>query len=191
MHQRHFSAFGTGTLSYFELDEFDKTHGTIPPEDSSAAQFLIVEADAQGRVRVYPYDVLGSRFFPYTWEIDEPWNIDSFKYTDARYVTAKKPYFENAEIFVENITADGCDITFTQATGKERPDSYDIYILDSDGLIKKHMNITSRYYLSDMPAALTEHIGGLKAGTEYTIKIVANSFWRTRSDALTARFATL
>ena len=56
---------------------------------------------------------------------------------------------------------------------------------------KKHMNITSRYYLSDMPAALTEHIGGLKAGTEYTIKIVANSFWRTRSDALTARFATL
>lgn len=53
------------------------------------------------------------------------------------------------------------------------------------------MNITSRYYLSDMPAALTEHIDGLKAGTEYTIKIVANSFWRTRSDALTARFATL
>lgn len=191
VHQRHFSAFGTGTLSYFELDEFDKTHGTIPPEDSSAAQFLIVEADAQGRVRVYPYDVLGSRFFPYTWEIDEPWNIDSFKYTDARYVTAEKPYFENAGIFVENITADGCDITFTQATGKERPDSYDIYILDSDGLIKKHMNITSRYYLSDMPAALTEHIGGLKAGTEYKIKIVANSFWRTRSDALTARFATL
>ena len=46
------------------------------------------------------------------------------------------------------------------------------------------MNITSRYYLSDMPAALTEHIGGLKAGTEYKIKIVANSFWRTRSDAL-------
>ena len=87
--------------------------------------------------------------------------------------------------------ADGCDITFTQATGKERPDSYDIYILDSDGLIKKHVNITSRYYLSDMPAALTEHIGGLKAGTEYKIKIVANSFWRTRSDALTARFATL
>lgn len=190
-HQRHFSAFGTGTLSYFELDEFDKTHGTIPPEDSSAAQFLIVEADAQGRVRVYPYDVLGSRFFPYTWEIDEPWNIDSFKYTDARYVTAEKPYFENAGISVENITADGCDITFTQATGKERPDSYDIYILDSDGLIKKHVNITSRYYLSDMPAALTEHIGGLKAGTEYKIKIVANSFWRTRSDALTARFATL
>lgn len=80
--------------------------------------------------------MLGSRFFPYTWEIDEPWNIDSFKYTDARYVTAEKPYFENAGIFVENITADGCDITFTQATGKERPDSYDIYILDSDGLIK-------------------------------------------------------
>ena len=190
-HQRHFSAFGTGTLSYFELDEFDKAHGTIPPEDGSAAQFLIVEADAGGRVRVYPYDVLTGHFFPHTWEIDEPWNIDSFKYTDARYVTAERPFFENARISVENITADGCDITFNQAGGKDRPDSYDIYILSGDGLVKKHLNITSRYYLYNMPATLTEHICGLKTRTEYTVKIVANSFWRTRSDALTARFATL
>ncbi len=190
-HQRHFSAFGTGTLSYFELDEFDKAHGTIPPEDGSAAQLLIVEADAGGRVRVYPYDVLTGHFFPYTWEIDEPWNIDLFKYTDARYVTAERPFFENARISVENITADGCDITFNQASGKDRPDSYDIYILSGDGLVKKHLNITSRYYLYDMPATLTEHICGLKTRTEYTVKIVANSFWRTRSDALTARFATL
>ena len=106
-------------------------------------------------------------------------------------MTAERPFFENVRISVENITADGCDITFNQASGKDRPDSYDIYILSGDGLVKKHLNITSRYYLYDMPATLTEHICGLKTRTEYTVKIVANSFWRTRSDALTARFATL
>lgn len=44
--------------------------------------------------------------------------------------------FENVRISVENITADGCDITFNQAGGKDRPDSYDIYILSGDGLVK-------------------------------------------------------
>lgn len=30
VHQQHFTCFGTGTLSYFEMDEFDKAVGTIP-----------------------------------------------------------------------------------------------------------------------------------------------------------------
>ncbi len=190
VHQRHFSAFGTGTLSYFELDEFDKAHGTIPPEDDRAAQFLIVEADEQGRVRVYPYDVLSGSFFPYTWEIDEPWNPDTFKYTDSRYVTSERPSFDSVQISIDNITADSCSVTFAQATGKERPDSYDIYFIADDGLIKRHLNITSRYYLYDMPQTLTEQVSGLESGTDYTVKIVANSFWRTNSEPITARMRT-
>lgn len=191
VHQRHFTALGTGTLSYFELDEFDKSHGTVPPEDDRAAQFLIVEADAQGRVRAYPYDVLSSSFFPYTWEIDEPWDPDTFKYTDSRYVTAECQKFENAQISFDDITADSCSVTFTQASGSERPDSYDIYFITDDGLIRRHMNITSRYYLSDMPQTLTERVSGLESGTDYTVKIVANSFWRTKSEPITARMRTL
>ncbi len=190
VHQRHFTAFGTGTLSYFELDEFDKVHGTIPPDSRQAAQFLIVEADAEGAVRVYPYDVISGNFFGYTWEVDEPWNIDSYKYTDARYVTAAKPYFEKNEVSVSNITAESCDITFSQAAGDERPDSYDIYLLGDDGLVKKHVNITSRYYLCEMPETLTQHIGGLRAGTHYTVKIIANSFWHTRSEPVKAELTT-
>ncbi|NLA76368.1 MAG: metallophosphoesterase, partial [Clostridiales bacterium] len=81
IHQRHFTCLGTGTLSYFELDEFDKIYGTCPPNDNNAAQMLIVEADEAGRVRVYPYDVLTGNFFPCTWKIDTPWDTDSFIYT--------------------------------------------------------------------------------------------------------------
>jgi hypothetical protein len=66
IHQRHFTCLGTGTLSYFELDEFDKYYGTIPPGNDRAAQMLFVEADADMRVRVYPYDLITSNFFPMT-----------------------------------------------------------------------------------------------------------------------------
>ena len=49
-----------------ELDEFDKIYGTIPPNKENAAQMLFVEADADMRVRIYPYDVITSNFFPMT-----------------------------------------------------------------------------------------------------------------------------
>ena len=57
IHQRHFTCLGTGSLSYFELDEFDKHYGTCPPKKEDCAQMLIVEADENGAVRIYPYDV--------------------------------------------------------------------------------------------------------------------------------------
>ena len=82
IHQKHFTSLGTGSLSYTELDEFDKYYGTVPPMKHNFAQFLIVEADKDGRVRIYPYDIFTDNFFPYIWEIDEPWNPESFKYTD-------------------------------------------------------------------------------------------------------------
>ena len=195
IHQRHFTSLGTGTLSYFELDEFDKTHGTIPPEKDSAAQMLIVEADKDGRVRIYPYDVLTDNFFPFVWEIDEAWNPASFKYTAQRYKTEEKPYFSvDAGLVISDITADGCNITFTQAESEQDyVDSYDIFVTDiSDGLIKKHLNITSRFYLYDMPKTLSQNIQGLKAGHDYEVKVSANSFWNTACDnPLTAKFKTL
>ncbi len=195
IHQRHFTSLGTGTLSYFELDEFDKIHGTIPPEDDKAAQMLIVEADAEGRVRIYPYDVYSGNFFPYVWKIDEAWNPESFTYTADRYKTQERPFFTpDAEIGVANISEDGCEVTFTQAkTEHDYVDSYDIFVTDkADGLIKKHMNITSRYYLYDMPEKLSQSVQGLLPGHSYTVSVFANSFWNTRSEEpLTAEFSTL
>ena len=83
IHQKHFTSLGTGTLSYFELDEFDKITGTIPDDCEKAAQMLIVEADAQNRVRVYPFDILTNSFFPYIWKVDAPSDPSAFLYTDS------------------------------------------------------------------------------------------------------------
>lgn len=186
VYQNHFTCFGTGSMSYFELDEFDKHYGTHPPKNEDCAQMLLVEANGEGAVRVYPYDVLTDNFFPYVWEIDEPWNPDSFKYTDARYKTTDAPYFENAKISFSDITADSFCVTFDQAKVKtDYVNDYKIVVKETEsGLIVKQKKIWSDFYFYNMPETLGVCVDNLEHGTEYTVEIIAGSFWNTYSAPL-------
>jgi hypothetical protein len=191
IHQRHFTCLGTGSMSYFELDEFDKHYGTCPPGKENCAQMLIVEADAEGRVRIYPYDVLTDNFFPFVWEIDEPWNPDSFKYTDARYKTTDAPWFENAEITISDITDKGFKVTFPQAKVKsEYVNDYKVVIKDADGVIIKTKKLWSEYYFYNMPETLSVDFDDLKSDTEYEVSVIAGSFWDTYSAPIKAAVKT-
>ena len=182
IHQKHFTSLGTGTLSYFENDEFDKWYGTCFPGKELAAQMLIVEADENGRVRVYPYDLITDNFFPFVWKIDEPWNPKSFTYTDERYKTDAAPYFEpNASAVVSGITEDGFTVTFDQAViEKEYVNDYNVYVLREDDTVAALKNVWSEYYFYDMPKNLSVTFDGLKKG-KYRVEIYAGSFWKTRS----------
>ena len=196
IHQKYFTSLGTGTLSYFELDEFDKIYGTLPPDKEKAAQMLIVEADADNRVRVYPYDVLTENFFGQTWKIDEPSNPESFIYTDARYKTLETPEFSDGAVFcAKDITENGVKITFTQAEPDKDSDyvnGYEIIIRKNDGTIAKQLSVWSRYYFYDMPSEIEQVVDELDADTEYTVEIYANGFFKNRSKkALKGSFRTL
>ncbi len=182
IHQQHFTCVGTGSFKYFELDEFDKVYGTVPPGEKNAAQFIIVEADAAGKVVIRPYDVITERFFDYTWTVDTPWEPDSFVYTDARYLTPVKPYFAD-EARLE-LAVDGSDLTVTFDQAKideDRVNDYKVTVRrKSDGLIIRQVCFWSRYYLNDMPATISQKIEGFEAG-EYTAEISAQGFWHNRS----------
>jgi len=184
IHQRAFTCLGTGTMSYFELDEFDKYYGTFPPEKHKAAQFLFVEANAEGAVRIYPYDVISDSFFPFVWKIDTPWDPTSFLYTDARYKNADAPWFEDgAKAVISDIKADGFTLTFDQAKVKaEYVNDYNVYLKDSRGVIVKNMSLWSDYYFADMPETLTVKFENLASGEKYHAEIYANSFWATRCE---------
>ena len=181
IHQHHFTCLGTGTLSYFELDEFDKIYGTIPPNDDNAAQMLIVEADAEGRVRIYPYDLITDNFFPFTWKIDSAWDVDSYLYTDARYRTEKAPWFEEDSVVeIKDVKADGFTVEFPQAKVEEEyVDDYNVYLKDMNGVTVRNATIWSEYYFYNMPEKLSVSFDGLESG-EYRVEIYANSFWKTR-----------
>ena len=144
---------------------------------------LIVEADADKRVRIYPYDLITSNFFPFTWKIDEAWNPDSYLYTDKRYKSDLAPFFgENAKAEIGDIKADGFTVTFDQAEiTEEYINDYNIYIINKDGVIVRNSTIWSEFYFYDMPEKLSVSFDGLESG-EYTAKIYANSFWRNRCE---------
>lgn len=183
IHQQHFTCLGTGTLSYFELDEFDKIYGTIPPNKENAAQMLFVEADADMRVRIYPYDVITSNFFPQVWKIDSAWDIDSFLYTDARYKTTQAPYFEDdAKIVISEKTDCGFKVTFDQAKyDGDYVNDYNVIIKDANGVTVRNSTVWSEYYFYNMPETISVSFDDLEKGREYFACVHANSFWKTRT----------
>lgn len=195
IHQKHFTSLGTGSLSYTELDEFDKYYSTLPPMKENFAQMLIVEANEQGAVRVYPYDVFTDNFFPYIWEIDEPWNPESFKYTDEiRFKTAKAPYFEEeAKIEFDDLDVDGFRLKFPQAISDEDyVNDYKVVVIEKEtGVIVKQTVMWSEYYFYNMPKYLEIAYTDLDSETAYEVKIYANSFWKTTSEPLCAEIKTL
>ncbi len=196
IHQQHYTCLGTGSLSYFELDEFDKTIGTIPENSSDDAQMLIVEADEQNRVRVYPYDILTGNFFPYTWKIDEPSDPETYLYTDAiRYKNALAPYFKDgAKAEISELNADSVKITFPQAVSDDQPyvNCYDIALkTKNDNVIHAQKSMWSKYYLFNMPNTLDIEFDSLESNTEYTVKIKAKGFFHNiSSNSLSIDFKT-
>lgn len=196
MHQQHYTCLGTGTLSYFELDEFDKEIGTIPENSHNAAQMLIVEADAQNRVRVYPYDIITGNFFQYTWKIDVPSDPETFLYTDEiRYKNALKPYFKDgAEAVITDLTDSSVKIEFPQAACDDEPfvNCYDIVLrTKKDNIIVSQKSTWSEYYFYNMPETRSISFDNLESNTDYTVKIVARGFYHNKSsNALTMEFTT-
>ena len=186
IHQKHFTSLGTGTLSYFENDEFDKYYGTHPPDCHRAAQFLLVEADEAGRVRVTPYDVLTDQPFPFLWEIDEPWNPDAFRYTaQKRRAQAQPPYFEKEAA----PRYEGGVLTFDQARAPGEYVNDYLVRLRHNGVIVRQIALWSDYYFIPMPDTLSVELAGLTPGAEYEVEITARGFWDNESaNRLTGRF---
>jgi len=174
IHQRHFTCLGCGTLSYFELDEFDKHYGTKPPGCRQAAQFLLVEADLQGRVRVIPYDIPSGEAFPVLWEIDEPWNPESFRYTnEKRRAGALPPYFPESA----NSCVEGNSLHFGQACAAQEYVNDYLVRVRHKGVIVKQAALWSGYYYMQVPETLSLALTGLVPGVEYEYEIIARGFW--------------
>ncbi len=185
IYQKHFTCVGTGSLSYFELDEFDYIYGTIPPDKDQCAQFMIVEVKEDNSVVIKPFDILSGKFFNEGYSVEKPWDPDSFIYTDARWNTNTAPFFAvDAEMRVER-RGELLMIDFPQAVCvPERPDSYKIVIkCEPDGYIVKQLCVSSSYYIYNMPKSVHIEIPFERHGN-FSVSVTANSFWNTASAPL-------
>lgn len=183
IHQDHFTSVGTGTFSYFELDEFDKIYGTLPPSKETAAQMLIVEVYDDNSVVIRPYDVITGNFFDISWKVERPCEPESFVYTRAkRFSAAVKPYFDKDASVSVNVNGSDAMISFTQAKcDTERVNGYVVTVRSEDGYVAKRFSVWSGYYFYNMPDTVSQTIGGLKKG-KYTVSVRAYGFWQNYSE---------
>ncbi len=186
IHQKYFTSLGTGSLLYFELDEFVFMYGTVPPDCKECAQFYIVEVSEENAVRIIPYDILSEKPFFDSYIINTPWEPDSFEYTvDKRALSEPAPYF--ADDFDCKYSYDGNKliIDFPQArTDGYRVNSYSIVIRDNEKRILRQKKISSSYYINNMPVRLKAEIELSAAEGEYYLELTANGFWYAKSDKI-------
>ena len=194
---------GTGTLNYFEM-ESDIGDETVPEGSENAAQYYIVEVDANNRTRLLPFNILTDDFFktpsstdgPDTqlvYFIEKPSDRSTFAYTAARRKTNGKPWFdEDASVRVGKVSDTTAKVTFDQAKDNVCVYGYRITVVDNahphKTVCKKE--IYSEYYFEPMPQTLSCTLEGLQNGHNYTVKVVPLNVWKQAGDAITAQFQT-
>ncbi len=189
IHQKYFTSLGTGSILYFELDEFDFMYGTVPPDCKECAQFYIVEVNAENAVRIIPVDILTEQFFCDGLYIETPWNPDSFNYTAERALAEKKPYFADDFNFDYTVEDGALNIRFSQAkTDGYRVNSYCITVKKDDEIFAQK-KISSSYYRFNMPETLSLSIDFPYNAGDFTVEITANGFWIVKSDKVVRSFS--
>ncbi len=190
IHQKYFTSLNTGSLSYFELDEFDLMYGTVPPDAKECAQFYIVEINEDNAVRILSYDILTEKFFDNEYLIEEPWNPESFIYTPERAVKEPRPYFSDDKICVILYENKKLNIEFSQAkTDGYRVNAYTVAVKNTHNEIILQKRVCSSYYLNNMPEKVDVTLDFPYETGEYTLEITAHGFWIAKSDKMVFKFS--
>ena len=201
--QSRYTTLGTGTLKYFEMER-DISDNTVPAGSENAAQYLIVEVDANNRVRVMPYNLLTGDFFrtPATTDdanarlvftVENPTDRGTFAYTRARKKTSTAPWFdENARLTVTEAAANSVTVEFDQAQANECVYGYRITIAPENEPKKTaaEKEIYSGYYFEPMPQKLSATLEGLEPGKSYLAWVTPLNVWLMEGDFIYTTFTT-
>lgn len=189
-----YTAVNTVTLSYMEM-ESGMVYGTIPPNASDIAQGMIIEAEGS-KVTIKNYDFLSNQYIPQTWTFDV---TESLPYTNERADKSSAPSFDaSAKVNVSEITDSSAKIEFDQAKVSENTVGdivhsykYD-FINKATNEVDKSFKTWSNYYLLPMPATISQIANGLKANTEYELRIYAiNAYGKMSEGYISNTFKTL
>ncbi|NLZ35931.1 MAG: hypothetical protein GX897_00420 [Clostridiales bacterium] len=182
IYQDKYTLLGAGTLSYFEMNS-GMSYGTVPPRAGLAAQFFIIEADENNRVRILPFNILTGNFFTrqtegkpeeqLIWYLTAPSDPDTFVYTRERWTDSAPPYFDDNAVITAKVTANGSrvSITFPQARDDDCVYSYKLE-LKGKGYSFSY-SVFSEYYFEPMPETISISATGIKEGNTYTATITA------------------
>jgi len=184
--QGGFTALGCGTLYNCEtgIDGFWETR---PYDSHNIAQFYIVEADADGDVRVRAYDLITDSFF------DLEYMLTGLADGNREYTYEKMFERDDAPVFPEGtqISASQNDdgetvISFDGATDEYVVESYKLSVTQH-GICKYSESFCGKYMYLYEPNHYDINVGTLKAGS-YTAEVVAVNAYTKISAPLRCSF---
>ncbi len=176
----------TGSLFYASMGDAKNEHGL---RDGSV--FMIVEVDAQGRVRIRYVDVDSHCLVGEPIIIDTIGRKDDFTLTADRAANGEAPRFaDDAAVTVTATWSTEVSFSFPQATSRDKVRNYKVEVYQGDTLVKKFYMLSGAYY-AGTPASLIAPCTGLAPATAYTVKVYAyNSWGQVSAVPLTGGFTT-
>lgn len=194
--QDEFTALGTGTLSYYEMDMAGVYDEYIFPTDREggwadsatgqrdAAQFYIVEVDNNHAVKVQGYDLLSDDWMIEPIPIRAVGDASEFIYTDQRYQTAQPPVFPaDAAVTVEEVSGDEVTLRFPQAEG-DHVQHYQCSLYCGNERVYFALRLACTDF-RPVPETLSVTFERLEKGKTYIAEIVAVSAFEKKSAPLT------
>ena len=185
--QGNFTAFGTGTLSYFEMGGEGGRYNKFPEGYRDAAQLYVVEVRKDNSVTLKPYDLITNSFFDVVYYIPKPGDTDSYLYTDERYLKNDRPVWaDDAKVECETLKDDGIvRLSFPQATCADVVHSYRVDLQRPDDEIEIDLGsqyFWSKYYFKNQPKTMTVELDSLPEDGLCQAKITALNPWFTESE---------
>ncbi|MDD3590912.1 MAG: metallophosphoesterase [Thermoguttaceae bacterium] len=191
--QGRFSAFGTGTLSYFEMGGEGGKFNKFPPGYDRAAQLFVVEVRKDNTVVLKPYDLITETFFDVVYVVN-PGNIDKYSYTDERYKTSVPPtWLEGSKAACVDVNSDFATLTFPQASCPDVVHSYRITLEKETGGAWEEFSTQyfwSEYYFQDQPEEMRVELDAASDSTFRAKIVVLNPFFKESEKALEIKFTT-
>ena len=153
--------------------------------------YMIIEADAEGRVRVQYIDVDSHCRVGEPIIIDSIGHKDQFTLTSDRAEASEIPYFaNNAAITLVSALPNSLRLSFPQAISRDMVRNYKVEVYRGETKVDTFYRISDVYFLP-VPETLLAPCTGLDPGTEYTVKIYAYNTWGKISTVpLTGTFTT-
>ncbi len=184
--QGSYTALGCGTLSYFET-ELDAIAGNFPYETEKAAQFYIVEADAEGNVRIMPYDLITDRFFSNEYYLTGLAD-KNYEYSYARMKKRDMPpeWGDNTEFSTAVDESGNTVLTFTGASDKYVVESYKVSVT-RNGMPFASDNFSGKYMYLFEEDKYDVNLGKLDSGS-YKVQVVALNAYAETSKPATYSF---
>ena len=190
INQSTYTSIGVGAMARFELDK-NYIVGQHPDGYEDAAELCVVEADAQGRVRIIGYDLLSDTVFC-EYFLEDVSSKDNFAYT---YKNMKA--HDTAPVFPEN-TGAGAErnengewvLSFNEAKSDFIVHHYNVKIYDENGKKIFSDTFVDDYYVIDEDDTADFRLPSdtLESAKSYTAVITAVSAYHLKSDAISLTF---